>query len=348
MEVFIDESGNFDLKQADDVSVLCTLIIPDCAKKKLDSFWKRFEKQVSKSERDSNGEIKGSQLLDSNMNKVFTFIGRNLDIRLCVSIIPHAQHTTAKMQTHRADQAKRLKNAKEKYMSGPVKAKAVKDFIEEKERWAENPKKIGDADYVKMQMMNTQLSEALKKIFMHYYGRKYAKSFEEFDFFVDESSSKKMKKYINETLVPTLDSRANGLRLNMIEGFEHEGHPVKKYLTEIDGKEGYSISQIFKNGVQFVDSKDYVGIQLVDIVAAGVRQMTLGERPVEMFNPVKKNAAFYEERWTPVRVLHLTDDSVKLEGAMSKRIASIQKPQKDSFNRSMGKKFVESMEKDKK
>lgn len=220
-------------------------------------------------------------------------------------------------------------------MKGHAKAEAVDNFLQEKEKWTENFKKIGNCDYIKIQLFLSVFSETLEKIFFHYYENHYAECFNQFNFYSDQVSSNKLIKYINETFTSFLDARAdNDFYIKIIDGFERKGHPIEKYKEIIDGKQCYSLDKIFGEGIQFIDSKANIGIQLADILASTIRQMALGQRDVKIFDVIRKNCAFFRADWLPVKVTFFGDEPLLKN---SETINFLQKKQKNAAAKSIGK-----------
>jgi len=352
MRIFIDESGNFDYKIQDDTSILCGVMIPETLDEKVEKFWLRFEKNCTKEERSGNGEIKGNLLTEKNVNKLFSFISRNLDIRITLIILPHENSAEKFISEHREEQSKRFLRSRDDYMRGPVKAKEINDFMEEKARWARDKKKISNHDYIKVSIMVDLIDISIRKMFIHYMGKKYEKCFKDFSYFSDQSSSKKMKKYITESIAKFIEARSREEPLVTIEGLEYEGHPIKEILGKtFEGKTGYNPHKIFHKGVEFVDSKDYVGIRIADVVASTIFQIINNRKDKNLFNQIRKNCSFFQRNWYAVKIVSFGKEQVKNIEKL-KILSFLQKAPNNSFDRVMGKHALKLskkyLEKDKK
>ncbi len=328
MRVFVDESGCFSTKN-NDVSVMATLIYPEYLDYKIEKFFKKVYPTLSTDEKDAQGEMKGYALSNSNLKKVFEFISRNRDIKITFDVFDTEIHSQSIVSEFRKGQGGKFQQALDKYMKGPVKAKAMQEDLLRLKRWAESKKKISDQDYLQIVILTRQLQVTIQKALVYYSNRKYAKSFEKFEFVFDNKSSKKMLSYINDALPGFLDSRASGEGLVEIQGTVYEGHPLRKYVCEIEGGIGaYDIGKIFTDGVIYGDSKKYYGIQLADVVASNIRSIILGKRPSDLFDLIRFNCAYFKERWLPFQVMILdTQERMPLDSLSRRKVYNfLQKP----------------------
>lgn len=73
MRIFIDESGTFSGFQANSISVVGALVIPDVMMGKIEKKYARFRDTLPR----ENGEVKGKLLSERQVNKVVTLLMRN-------------------------------------------------------------------------------------------------------------------------------------------------------------------------------------------------------------------------------------------------------------------------------
>lgn len=73
MRIFIDESGTFSGFQANSISVVGALVIPDVMMGKIEKKYAKFRDALPK----ENGEVKGKLLDEQQVNKVVTLLMRN-------------------------------------------------------------------------------------------------------------------------------------------------------------------------------------------------------------------------------------------------------------------------------
>lgn len=144
MKIYIDESGDFNFNNGSYVSVIASVVVPENKDYKLETFFVKLKKKISLKEKDDNGEIKGCLLNSQNLKFTFEFLSRNLDFRITLAIFDHKSSTSEDIYEHRIGQAERFQRGKDYYLMGPVKAKSVLDFFDEKKRWAERSDLISD------------------------------------------------------------------------------------------------------------------------------------------------------------------------------------------------------------
>ncbi len=305
MKIFIDESGDFNFNNNSYVSVITAVIVPENKNYKLENLFAKLEKKVSLKEKDGNGEIKGCLLSPENLKFVFEFLSKNLDFRITIAIFDHKSNTSKDIYEHRIGQAERFQRGKDYYLTGPVKAKSVLDFFDEKKRWAERRDLISDVLYVQLALQVQVIKKTLQKLYVHYYDDKYRRlCFEEFSFIIDRKNKKikKPEKYISELIFGFLETQwSNREPYVMIDSLAKKGHPMTKFdKTTKEGKVGTDLKKLFGKGLRFEDSKNYIGLQMADIVASGVRRIILGEIEKNLFDLIRKNAAFFERKWKPV------------------------------------------------
>jgi hypothetical protein len=304
MKIYIDESGDFNVEKSEYVSVIAGVIIPENKAYKLDALFNKLKRKVSLKEKDDNGEIKGSLLNPHNLKFVFEFLAKNLDFQIALVIFDHKSTTAKHILEHRMGQAERFQKGKDYYLTGPVKAKAVLDFFDEKKRWVERRDLISDVLYIQLALQVQIIEQALKKIFVHYYDDCYRRlCFEKFTFIIDRKNKKikKPEKYISELIYGFLETQWSSKEpYIMIDKLGKNEHPMTKFDVNKDGKIGTDLKKLFGEGLKFEDSKNHKGLQLADIIASGVRRIVLGEIDRNIFNLIRKNSAFFERKWRAV------------------------------------------------
>lgn len=306
MKIYIDESGDFNFNDRDGVSVIASVVIPENKEYKLERFLGRLQKKATREEKDGNGEIKGYLLKPQNVKSVFEFLSRNIDFRITVAIYDHQATNANDITQHRKGQAKKFQAGKDYYLTGPVKARAVTDFIDEKKRWIERKDLISDVIYIQLALQVKVIEETLKKTLVHYYDDSYRRlCFEEFTFIIDRKNKKikKPEKYISQLIYKFLENQwGGGKPYVVISNLSEKNHPFTKFDVKKDGRVGFDIKKLFGNGLKFEDSKNHAGLRLVDIIASAMRRIALSKIDKEIFNLIRKNAAFFEDHWRPVSI----------------------------------------------
>lgn len=304
MKIFIDESGDFNTEDVNGVSVITAVVVPENKNYKLERFFAKLNERVSFNEKDANGEIKGYKLEPENLEFVFQFLSKNRDFRIVLNIFDHKMTSKSDIEEHRKGQAEKFQKGKEFYSAGPVKAKPVLDFLDEKKRWAERSDLISDVLYVQLALQVQVIEESLRKMVLHYHDESYRRlCFEEFSFIIDRKNKriKKPEKYISELIYGFLENqRSKRAPYAVIDSLGKSGHPFTKFDRDVDGQIGTDLKKLLGDGLRFEDSKAHLGIQLADIIASGVRRIALGKADKDLFNLIRANAAFFEKKWQTI------------------------------------------------
>lgn len=306
MEIYIDESGDFNFKDKNRVSVIASVVIPENKKYKLKKFLKKLHEKVSIEEKDAEGEIKGCAMRLENLRLVFDFLSKNIDFRITLAVFDHSLSSEEDIVQHRLKQGEKFQAGKEHYLTGTVKAKAVTNFFDEKKRWVERSDLISDVLYIQLSLQVQVIEETLKKILVHYYDDSYrGQCFKKFTFIIDRKNKKmkKPEKYISELIYGFLETEWSGRKPYVtIDDLGKNNHPFMKFDVKKNGRVGTDLKKILGDGLKFEDSKNYDGIQLADFIASGVRRIIIGDVDKSLFNLIRKNAAFFENGWQPVTI----------------------------------------------
>lgn len=333
MKIYIDESGDFNVKDRNNVSVLASVVVPENKEYKLEKLFEKLSKKVTKEEKDETGEIKGYLLKPENIKFVFMFLSRNIDFRITSVIFDHSITKTKDVAEHRIGQAQRFQMGKDYYLTGPVKAKAVLDFFDEKKRWVERSDLISDVLYIQLSLQVQVISETFKKMLVHYYDDVYRRlCFDNFTFIIDRKNKKikKPEKYISQLIFGFLETQWSGRKpYATISNLGENGHPFTKFDKEVNGRVGTDLKKLFGDGLQFGDSKNYVGLRLVDIIANGIRRIALERLEKEVFDLIRKNSAFFEEKWRPVSLATFCLSGKRKTGNRSKLYGYLQRKPKN-------------------
>ncbi len=335
MQIFIDESGTFDTRSPNTVSILGSLMFPENLEYRIDKFFKKLNKRLSKEEKDKSGEPKGSLLTDKNLSFVFEFLARNKDFRISIKVFDSDINPHSALKEWRCKQAEKLKETLARYMEGPVKSPRMAEYIQAMINSAERDKKISDQDFAQVLLMRDLIYVSLQKAFMYYIHKKYANAFTEFHFRCDNKSSRKYKKYINDSIRGFLETERSGRRdqgLTTIKEMFFPGHPVERFNMDLeDGNEGFDIGKILEHSIMFEDSKNFKGLRLVDIIVSGIQGIILGKRDPKIFDGIRTNCAYFKNNWNAIDICRLTTSKPK-ESPRRKIYSYLQTPPKKPFN----------------
>lgn len=342
MQIFIDESGNFDTRDTKNVSVLGSLMFPENAEYKLTKFFKKLDKHISKKEKNENGELKGNLISDRNLDRVFEFISRHREFKISLKIFDCEINTHSALKEHREGQATLLEECLKRYMLGPVKSREVKETLETFINSARNDRKMSDQDYAQLTLMKDLIQTSIQKAFVYFIEKKYSKAFKEFYFICDNKSSWKYKDYLNTLITGFLETERSGRRHNGLvtinEMFFPE-HPANRFSIDLDdGETAFDLSLIFENQITFEDSQKYLGLKLIDIIVSGVRGIILEKRNKKLFDYIRLNCAYFIEGWTAIDLSRLAT-SKESKCQRRKMYSFLQKAPKNASLRTFTAKF---------
>lgn len=300
MQIYIDESGSFSFHQP--VSVLGSLMFPESAEYKLKKFFSKLYPTLATTEKDANGEMKGRLVSDKTLETIFSFLADNRDFKITFEVLDLDTCTQDDWDAFREGQAGKIQECLDIYMQGPVKSPEMKAQLEQYRDWTRSKKKISDNDFIEVILLVDLLERTFQKAIVYFSNKKYAPAFNDIFFHFDAKSSKKMNKYINDMMYIYLESVRSGRPpIVGIAGTVFPGHPLEKYEKRMpDGRSCYDLHGIYKNGVTFSDSKDHLGLQLIDVIVSGVYGIVTGKRPKELFNLIRFASANFKDGWTPL------------------------------------------------
>ena len=306
MKIYIDESGDFDLKNTSKTSLIVAIIVPENREYKLIKFFEKLYKRALTHEKDANGEIKGYLMDEDNIKFVYSFLEANKDVRIVAHVFDSGMNTPDDIRWHREEQAKRFVKGKEHYLTGPVKAKSVTDFIDEKERWTKRRDLISDELFIQLILQVNVIREALHKILVHYHADCYrGKCFESVDVIIDRKNKKikKPEKFILDVLYGFLETKwAERENYIVIDSLCKNNHPFLKFNIKDGNVICTDLKKLFGKGIVFEDSKEHIGLQLADIIASSLRRIILGKVDKKMFDQIRTNGAYFRKNWQAVTI----------------------------------------------
>jgi hypothetical protein len=309
MQIFIDESGNFDARNPNMVSVLGSVVFPENVECYLEKFFSKLTKHVSKEEKNANGEMKGCLMSDKNLSRVFEFLARHREFRISLKIFDSEFNCHADLKKHRQQQAATLQESLDRYMQGPVKSITVQNELQTFINTAGRSDKVSDQDFAQMMLMTDLIHTSIQKSLIYFANKKYAPAFQKFYFRCDGKSSWKYKDYLNTLITSFLETERSGNQENgmiTIKEMSFHGHPIERFTMDLsNGRKGFDIVKIFENGIQFEDSKKFLGLRLIDIIVSGMQGIILNKRDLSLFDMIRVNCAYFKRQWQTMDICKL-------------------------------------------
>lgn len=331
MKIFIDESGDFNLKD-DSVSVLVSIIIPENKEQKLENLFLELNSRVTKDEMVDN-EIKGYLLSSENVEFIFQFLKENSDFKITIHILDHELISEDEIKLFRAEQTTKLRQSKERYIENGRKSEKIITHLEEMIRWTERNDKISNENFLEFFSMFYLTRDTFQKILMYYHQEDFLQCFDGFFFYIDRKNIRitKSEKYISGMILDFLENdRSKRELFDIHESLTKEEHPMSKFSVIGNNEFTFDVGKMFKDGLKFLDSKENYGIQIADVVASSIRRMLLNKLDKKLFDLIRNNAAYYKNNFEAVNIIQF----VNYKKITSKRniLSYIQKAPSIHFN----------------
>src|SRR5215211_6379827 len=134
------------------------------------------------------------------------------------------------------------------------------------------PQRVNNSEYVQADLLVGLIHAALFKSIVRYLEERFRDDLVDFHFILDGKLLGKLaagEKVLNTLLLPRLGSNSYELVVP-VEWHDEPVHPFVAKFSEGNGK--LSLNRIFEHGLRFESSRDYAGLQLVDVVAYVTRR----------------------------------------------------------------------------
>lgn len=284
MYFFFDESGNYSFPEDRfDCYVHAALICPDTALPTISAYVDEFRAASGRE------EIHAAELDLNQLLEVARFIGRS-DCQLLAHVTDTVLVTKSGIAQFRLDQAATLKRNLDWYRRESTKAigspvPEIEDWYLRQIKRAGLASQISHGEFVQARYLVELVIDAIQKSLLPYSDDRSRDDFADFYFCLDAKLPTKMaagEKFLNDSIVPALGSRPRQ-GLTLVSTWKEEPlHPfVKKFagtrgrIMGRDVESGIDLSLMFEHGLQFSDSRNHAGLQLVDAVAHIVRRAVL-------------------------------------------------------------------------
>ena len=183
--------------------------------------------------------------------------------------------TDRQITEHRLAQAVQLKGNLEQWKRAGGNAKRIEEWFWQHINRAALPQRVNNSEYVQADLLVGLIHAALFKSIVRYLEERFRDDLVDFHFILDGKLPGKLaagEKVLNTLLLPRLGSNPYELVVP-VEWHDEPVHPFVAKFSEGNGK--LSLNRIFEHGLRFESSRDYAGLQLVDVVAYVTRRAIL-------------------------------------------------------------------------
>jgi len=273
MYIFIDETGAFQTPaRSQRISAVAALVIPESFAKTL---FRRFRALVAPW-RNGNPEVKGSSLVESQMAEVIRTITR-FEVLLFVVAIDMSLHTTAGIVAHRDEQAGKVREAAARVLNPELKSRL--------DALADQLGRLSVQLYAQSAVLTSLLQAVLESSTL-YYVQRNPKTLGSFTWRIDGKDMQvtPYEQMWRQIVGPLLQTRSLARPLWQLEGADYSafnrycgGFPeapahLRSRIAESTEPFLYVDTQELLRDLRFTASHRLTGLQMVDILAAGVRR----------------------------------------------------------------------------
>lgn len=284
MFFYFDESGDYAFRNGEfDCYVQAALICPDSAVADTDQFAsaRRTELGVD--------ELHATKLDPSQVLEIAQFIGES-DCQLLAHVTDTTLVTKDRIEEFRLAQAATLRRNLDWYRRESTKAlgapvKEIEDWYLRYMKRAGLSSQVSHGEFVQASFLVGLILEAFRKSLIFFHENQWRESFHDFRFILDGKLPGKMaagKKFLNDSLVPSLGSRKEQSIITIDTWREEPVHPfVEKFSAEKgrirgeDVADAIDLKRVFEHGLRFESSDQESGLQLVDAAAYIVRRAVM-------------------------------------------------------------------------
>jgi len=270
--LYFDESGDFAFPiDRYDAYVQAVLICADSTAEELDAYVaaKRREWSVE--------EIHGSDLTDDQLWEVCRFIRGAERLPLLVLATDTDVMTPESISAHRIAQAVRVHENAERWKAAGGTAETIERWFDKNVSAVAYSGRISDTEWVQAELLIRLVHHALNKTIVAFADDHWRDDFRDFRFIFDAKLDRKLadgEKYLKDALIPALGSNPHIYDLIGIE--EWRTPPVHPFESKYGTESGtVDLRVLFEHGLQFEQSDDHPGLQLVDVVAHVARRRIL-------------------------------------------------------------------------
>lgn len=273
MKIYFDESGNFIQNGSVVDTFVCGLIIPEQFYAEISAGFEGFRKTLS----NGSGEVKGSALDIVDRLNFCEWLGSlNGKVKIKCNYLQAEHNDHSRLSSYRrktADDVARI-NAQYAGVLGVEHPKVA--FLKKYEGLLRFDTRLPDLDFYHFGLYRDAIRDAFQFSIVYFMDRKYEQDFETYDFVFDRQLTRKLapcEKLVKEYLLYLYDNAArtgNSTIIAVPDTWKNPPHIFERAFKDSNGD--MRLDLIFGKGFQFEDSRNEIGLQLVDIVVNTVYQ----------------------------------------------------------------------------
>lgn len=273
MKTFIDESGLFVVAQKPESwNVVCALTITENSMPDMQHFLNGLKKDNSL---DTNNEMKLKDVSEESYINFITELSK-IQSTLCVAAVDSGRNSRGVILEHKKGQVGGiLKNIdKMQYLEGRNALEMLASMV------SELPLQLYVQIQCQVQLINSVINKSI-----NYFIQRDPATLSKFMWYIDQKNTTKTDfekafEYICPMLLQTLSIKAPIFMIKEFDYsvmseylyFESNTPTYLKDTYSIKSAGGLNIQKIIRENIEFVDSKQYDGIQVIDLLASGVRR----------------------------------------------------------------------------
>lgn len=325
MEILIDEAGTFSLKDAPENSwsVVAAYASPETEKRKYESILSDLKRRQNKKESE---EIKLHQISEKSYVQFLENLNELNGILLCTATDSGLNYASL-VQKHQKIQASSImKNIDEmKYESGKDAVKYLTSQLES----------LSAQLYIQL-VCQIQLMHSFVIRGICYFVQREPSSLRNFSWKIDKKEPHKKINFEDAfekfcpALLQTFSLQEPAPKLDWCDYGPMSEYMYKKgdipdYLVDkfphLKNAEGFDIQKIVRKDIEFIDSKSYAGIQIIDLFASGLRRLLKLEfKNNEIIARYLGGLMIQETHNNPPIELVTFGNEKKLDGSLAKNI----------------------------
>jgi hypothetical protein len=277
MHLYFDESGDFAFP-ADryDAYVQAALICPTSFVGKIEHYVENAKKRLGVD------ELHATALDDAELVEICRFLDGG-PLSVLAQVTDTEAMSDAQITEHRQEQAAVLAQNYEQYQAAGGGWDGAEAWYKRHIGRAANATRINNSEYVQADLFGQLIHAALFKSIVRFLDDGWRDDLREFFCVLDGKLPGKLaagEKELDTLLLPRLGS--NDYELVVPTNWSDD--PVHPFVERFSaGGNKLSLNRIFEHGLEFADSRDHAGLQLVDVVAYVVRKAILEPENQEIY-----------------------------------------------------------------
>jgi len=269
MHLYFDESGDFAFPEdCYDAYVQAALICPTSFVGKIEHYVDNVKRRLDVD------ELHATKLPDGELIEICRFLDGG-PLSLIAQVTDIQAMTDAQITEHRQEQAAVLERNLAQYREVGGGWEGAEAWYTRHIKRTALASRINNSEYVQADLFGRLIHAALFKSIVRFLDDGWRDDLAEFFFVLDAKLPGKLaagEKELDVLLLPRLGSNDYEM---VVPTTWHE-EPVHPFVSRFyEGENKLSLNRMFEHGLEFADSRDHSGLQLVDVVAYVVRKAIL-------------------------------------------------------------------------